>query len=86
MAATKNEPEVYEPKAIISKIQATSRMSLKIKEQYYTIEYSEERVIPDIDGVDIDKEREALWDAVNEQCDEQAAVIYETFASPKNLG
>ena len=90
MAATNNEPEVYEPKAIISKIQATSRMSLKIsrsgKEQYYTIEYSEERVIPDIDGVDIDKEREALWDAVNEQCDEQAAVIYETFASPKNLG
>lgn len=86
MAATNNEPEVYEPKAIISKIQATSRMSLKIKEQYYTIEYSEERVIPDIDGVDIDKEREALWDAVNDQCDEQAAVIYETFASSKNPG
>ena len=43
----------YEPKAKITKIQATSRMSIKVRDNYFTIEYTEERVIPDLDGVDI---------------------------------
>ena len=72
--------EMYEPKAQITKIQATSRMSLHVKENYFTIEYSEERSIPDVDGVDINKEREALWEVVNGQCDDQAGIIYSTFA------
>lgn len=69
----------YEVKGRISKISATSRMSLKVKDNYFTIEYSEERSVPDIDGVDIEKEREALWDAVNNEVDSQAEVIYNTF-------
>lgn len=69
----------YEPKAKITKISATSRASLHIKDNFFTVEYSEERVIPDIAGVDIDKEREALWDAVNAECDNQADVLYSTF-------
>ena len=69
----------YEPKAIISKIQATSRMSLKVKDNFFTVEYSEERVIPDIEGIDIEKEKAALWDAVNAEVDNQAEVIYNTF-------
>lgn len=80
MAEKKTKEEVYEPKAVINKIQATSRMSIKVKENFFTIEYSEERVIPDIEGVDINKEREALWDAVNGQCDDQAGIIYSTFS------
>ena len=71
--------EMYEPKAQITKIQATSRMSLRLKENYFTIEYSEERAIPDIDGVDINKEREALWNVVNGQCEDQADLIYKVF-------
>lgn len=70
----------YEPKAVVSKITATSRSSIKIKDNFFTIEYSEERVIPDLEGVDLDKEREALWDAVNNEVDNQAAIIYETFS------
>lgn len=69
----------YEPKARISKIQATSRMSLKVKDNYFTVEYTEERVIPDIEGVDIEQEKQALWDAVNNEVDNQAEVIYNTF-------
>lgn len=69
----------YEPKGVISKIQATSRMSLKIKDNFFTIEYAEERVIPDVEGVDIEQERVALWDAVNGEVDNQAEIIYETF-------
>lgn len=82
MAKKRTEPEVYEPKAIISKIQATSRMSLKIRDNFFTIEYSEERVIPDVDGIDIDQEREALWDAVNAEVDNQAEIIHDTFQNP----
>ena len=69
----------YEPKAIISKIQATSRMSIKVRDNYFTIEYTEERIIPDVEGVDIEQERVALWDAVNNECDNQAELINDTF-------
>ena len=69
----------YEPKARISKIQATSRMSLKVKDNYFTVEYTEERVSPDIEGVDMEQEKQALWDAVNNEVDNQAEVIYNTF-------
>ena len=65
-------------KAIINKISATSRASVKIKDSYYTLEYSEERIIPDIEGVNIEVERTALWDAVNTEVDNQ---IQETIAS-----
>ena len=78
-----NNTENYEVKGKITKISATSRMSIRVKENFFTIEYSEERIIPDIKGVDIDKEREALWDTVNGQCDDQAGIIYSTFAEGK---
>lgn len=74
-----NEATNYEPKAVISKIQATSRMSLKVKDNFFTVEYSEERVIPDLEGVDIEQEKAALWEAVNSEVDNQAEVIYNTF-------
>lgn len=69
----------YEPKAVISTIRATSRMSLKVKDNFFTVEYTEERVIPDLEDVDIEKEKSALWDAVNAEVDNQAEVIYNTF-------
>lgn len=69
----------YEPKATINKISATSRMSLKVRDNYFTIEYSEERIVPDIEGINIEQERIALWDAVNAEVDNQAEVIYNTF-------
>jgi hypothetical protein len=71
--ATKKK--AYESKAIVNKITATSRISLKINETFYTLEYSEERLIPDIEEVDIEKEREILWDVVNAEVDKQAEDI-----------
>lgn len=69
----------YEPKAIISTIRATNRASLKIRDNFFTVEYTEERVIPDIEGVDIEQEKQALWDAVNIEVDNQAELITKTF-------
>ena len=67
----------YVQKAITTKISATSRASIKIKESHYTIEYSEERVIPEVEGLDLESEKKILWDDVNREVDLQIEDIYE---------
>ena len=71
----------YESCAVITRITATSRASVKIGDRYFTVEYAEERAIPNTEGVDIELERKALWDAVNNECDSQIEDIYKTFNS-----
>lgn len=71
----------YESKAKISVIRATSRASTKIRDNYYTVEYCEERTIPEVEGVNIEEERRLLWDTVNTECDNQIAEIIKTFAN-----
>lgn len=70
---------MYEPKAVTTTIKATSRVSLKIKDNFFTVEYSEERTIPDIEGVDLEHERELLFEDVNKVVDNQMIEIQETF-------
>ena len=72
---------MYESKAKTTKIVATSRAAIKIKESYYTVEYSEERTVPDVEDVDLAQERKILWDEVNAVVDDQCASIIETFKS-----
>lgn len=71
--------EGYAPKAKTVSIKFTSRASIKIGDSFYTIEACEERTIPDLEGVDVYKEREALWDTVNGECDTQIQEIIKTF-------
>lgn len=61
----------YTSKAITTKISATSRVSAKIGDDFYTLEFTEERTIPDVEGVDLEKERNILWDEVNYSVDVQ---------------
>jgi len=67
-----------ESKAIPLTIKATSRVALKIKDNFYTVEFTEERAIPDGD-VDVAFERQALWDDVNKTVDDQCEEILKTF-------
>ena len=69
----------YESLALVTKISAISRVAIKIRDNYYTVEYSEERSIPDIDGVDVELERKLLWDDVNKTVDAQAEEIVKSF-------
>lgn len=69
----------YNSKAIITKLTATSRVAVKIKDNYYTVEYSEERAIPDAEGVDVEAERQLLWNDVNSTVDGQVEDIIKTF-------
>lgn len=75
----KTTKKAYESKAVINKITATSRMSIKINDNFYTIEYSEERLIPDVNDIDVIKERELLWEQVNSEVDNQIEDIYELY-------
>ena len=69
----------YEVKGVTTSIKFTSRASVCINKNYYTVECCEERLIPAVDGVDIAKEREALWDTVNTECDNQIADIIKMY-------
>lgn len=67
-----------ESKAIPVTIKATSRVALHIKDNFYTVEFTEERALPDED-VDMEFERSALWDDVNKCVDDQCEEILKTF-------
>jgi len=69
----------YNSKASVTTITATSRASVKIKDSFYTVEYCEQRSIPDTEDVNIKEERRLLWDTVNNECDSQIQDILETF-------
>lgn len=73
----------YKSKAIVTGIKATSRVAIKIRDNYYTVEYSEERAIPDVEGVDIEAEQSILFDSVNAVVDAQAEDIIRTFQNNK---
>ena len=70
----------YESKAIPKTISATSRVALKIKDNYFTVEYSEERELPtDVSDIDMEEERKLLFDDVNSIVDQQMYEIQDTF-------
>lgn len=70
---------MYKAKAIPKTIKATSRVALKIRDNYFTVEYSEEREIPNGETVNIEEEREQLFTDVNSIVDMQVIEIQETF-------
>lgn len=78
MAARKKVPE-YISQAKTTKITASSRCAIKIRDNYYTIEASEERTILDSDNADMEKEWALLFDAVNKIVDNQTEDIIKTF-------
>lgn len=69
----------YVSKAVVTTIKATSRVAIKIRDNFYTVEYTEERAIPDIEDVNIEEEQKQLFDSVNGVVDEQAEDIIRTF-------
>lgn len=78
MAAKKTSttPPPYEPQGKPTSIRATSRVSVKIKDNFYTFEFMEERTIPaDAANVNMEKEREALWDTCHGEVDKQVDEI-----------
>lgn len=58
-------------------IKFSSRASVQIKGCFYTVEATEERVVPEgIDNIDWEQEKKLLWDSVNDECDSQIEIIF----------
>lgn len=80
MAVKKQKEKEYISVGKTTIIAASSRCSVKIRDNYYTVEYHEERAIPcDIEGVNIKQERIDLWNTVNNECDTQIEEVIKTF-------
>ena len=57
-------------------IKATSRASVKVRDNYFTVEYSEERVVEyegkeEVNEERLQEERQNLWDTCNAEIDNQ---------------
>ncbi len=67
-------------KAKTTEIQASSRASVKCGDSFYTVEYMEKRSIAeDCTKEELELERQALWDTVNSECDNQVVDILKTY-------
>ena len=77
MATTKKVKKIYEAKGKTTAIRITSRASVKIGDNFYTVEYCEERSIPE--DADVVQERRILWDEANMECDSQIEDIIRTY-------
>lgn len=66
-----SEYREYLSHTIPSKISAVSRMAVKIKDNFYTFEASQERTVEDVEGIDIEKEYQLLFDDLNDCIDAQ---------------
>lgn len=71
----------YESKAITTDIRITSRASVKIGDNFYTVEYCEGRSIPE--DANIDEERKLLWETCNNECDFQIEEILNAYGKKK---
>ena len=60
-------------------IAATSRCAIKVDDTFYTMEYHEERQVPDLPDVDLVKERELLWDTCNSEVDKQVEDVMKLY-------
>lgn len=63
-------------------IRAISRASIKISDNFYTIEYGEERSVEDNDN--LESERADLWETCNGEVDRQIEEIMQMFKDRKN--
>ena len=69
----------YTSKAKTTTIKISSRASIKVGESFFTVEYTEERTVPQTKTVNIENERTILWDVCNGEVDKQIADILKTY-------
>ena len=73
--------KTYESKAVTTSIRITSRASVKIGDNFYTVEFCEERSIPE--DANVTEERKLLWDTANNECDTQIQEILDAYGKKR---
>lgn len=71
--------------AKVTKITATSRVTLKVRDNFYVVEFTEERSLPEVSPDDpiVTDERQLLFDDVNDVVDKQAEEIMQMVKGAK---
>lgn len=69
----------YESKAKITMISGTSKATVQINNNYYSFSYTEERQLPVEEDVNIEMERDLLWDTLNSEVDKQVEQIINLY-------
>ena len=66
MARTKilKRKELHNQRVQTTMIRATERMAVKIRDNYYTLELTEERSIPNNPNIDLEEEKSRLFESV----------------------
>lgn len=63
------------------KISATSKATVQVNNNYYSFSYSEERELPEDDlRVNLEKERELLWETLNAEVDKQIEQVVKLYS------
>ena len=62
-------------------IRATSRISTKIRDTFYTFEYCEERQIEE--GDNLEEVRANLWETCNAEVDNQVSSVFEMYKAKR---
>lgn len=62
-------------------IRISSRASVQINNNFYTVEYGEERQIKEGTEEELDEERQRLWNLCNTEVDNQIRDIVTTFSN-----
>ena len=76
--------KVYVPKAVPTTISAKVKLTVKIKDNYFSVEGNEERTIPvEAKDVDLSKEWDLLWEDVETVCDNELANIISEMRGKK---
>lgn len=73
----------YVPKAKTTTISAHVKMTLKVRDNFVSVEGQEERSVPTDEDVNVGKEWEALWDDVYASCDDAMALILQDMKAKK---
>lgn len=69
-------------KCITKTIKASSRASIKVGDNFYTIEYTEEQSVPEqFNSQELATARKDLWDTCNTEVDNQIVDILNTFSN-----
>lgn len=68
-------------------IKATNRMSVKIDNNFYTVEWCEERMLPEgLSEEEVKAERAKLWDICVQECENQISDINRVYGKGVKSG
>ena len=75
--------KIYVPKGITTSISADIKMTIMIKNNYYSVAGHEERSIPESDDVDLEKEWEFLYEELENSVAAELQQIKDALKSKK---